>query len=256
MRGEYKGFLLGRSQGCSDCALLTQLAALVGHNEDGSPAFADNLYVLHVEVVGKPRFTALSYPGFLCGNAFGFNAEGVCISVDDVRPREVRVGVGRHFVARSLLEARSLDDAVARATLPDRASGFSYTLGSLQQRRIVHLEVAPKVYHLKEVQGGYFHANHYTQLTELEQSISPSSHARVRRAQEIFLERPPQNADGLLALLGDQKDQEYPIYRAASHPDDEQTLCTALFDLDAQKLRIYTAHPIQAPEACIELAIA
>jgi predicted choloylglycine hydrolase len=256
MRGEYKGYLGGRTQGCSDCALLTERVALIGHNEDGSPAFADNLYVLHAEVEGKQKFTALSYPGFLCGNAFGFNADGVCISVDDVRPQEIRVGVGRHFVARSLLEAHSLNEAIERATPPGRASGFSYTLGALQERRIVHVEVAPEVHHLHPIQDAFFHANHYLHLTNLAQSVSPSSRARVKRAQEIFQERPPQDAAGLLALLGDQKDEKYPIYRTATDPDADQTFCTALFDLDARTLRIYTAHPAQTPEAFSEFTIA
>jgi predicted choloylglycine hydrolase len=255
MRGEYRGYLHGRSRGCSDCALLTDRVALMGHNEDGSPAFAGNLYILHAQVDGKPGFTALSYPGFLCGNAFGFNAEGVCISIDDVQPQEIMVGAGRHFVARSLLEARSLGDAIKRATLPGRASGFGYTIGSIQERRIVYVEVAPKVHHIQEVQGAHYHANHYLLLTGLEQFISPSSRARTQRAQEIFLERPPRDAEGLLRLLGDEADETYPIYRTATPPDDEKTLCTALFDLDAGRLRIFTAHPTRAPNASIEVAM-
>ncbi len=261
LRGEYRTFLRSaEAQECSDCALVTDGAALIGHNEDGSPTFLGSMYVVHARVEGKPAFTALSYPGFLCGNAFGFNAEGLCFSVDHVQPRDAGVGVGRHFIARSLLEARSLDDAIGRATVPGRASGFSYTIGSIPERRIVLVEVAPENHCVREIHGAYFHANHYRELAEVDQIISPSSRARVERARVMLQEHglarlPGQDAAEVLAILGDQTDEQYPIYRTTTAPDQSATLCTALFDLDARQLRIYTDHPVQAPGEVVVLAM-
>ena len=256
LRGEYRTFLQSAEvRGCSDCALVTDDVALIGHNEDGSPAFRGNMYVVHARVEGKPAFTALSYPGFLCGNAFGFNAEGVCFSVDHVQPRHVRVGVGRHFIARSLLEARSLDDAIERVTAPGRASGFSYTIGSVPERRVVLVEVAPANHHVREIRGAYFHANHYRELANVDQIIHPSSRARVERARAMMQKSPPKNAADVLTILGDQTNGQYPIYRTATTPDQSATLCTALFDLDARQLRIYTGHPTQAPGEFVTLAM-
>ena len=223
--------------------------------EDGAPEFRGNMYVVHAKVVGKPAFTALSYPGFLCGNAFGFNAEGVCFSIDYVRPRDARLGVGRHFIARSLLEARSLDDAIERVTVPGRALGFSYTIGSARERRVVHVEVAPGTYHVHEIRGGYFHANHYQELIDVDQVIEPSSRARVTRADVLLQDSPPLDDVGVLAVLGDQANERYPIYRTATPPDEDATLNTALFDLDSRSLRIYTDHPVLAPKKFIEFAI-
>ena len=256
LRGEYRTFLQGAEvQGCSDCTLVTEGAALIGHNEDGSPAFRGNMYVVHGNVEGKPAFTALSYPGFICGNAFGFNAEGICFSVDHVQPRHGGVGAARHFIARSLLEARSLDDAIERATVPGRASGFSYTIGSISERRIVIVEVSPKHHHVREIRSPYFHANHYRGLADVDQIISPSSRARVDRAAAMMQRHPPRNAAEILAILGDQTDEQYPIYRTATPPDQSASLCTALFDLDARQLRIYTGHPAQAATDFVALAM-
>lgn len=256
LRGDYRGYLREEESGsCSDCAVVTDKAALIGHNEDGSPAFRGNMYLVHAKIEGKPAFGALTYPGFLCGNAFGFNAEGVCFSIDNVRPRDIRVGVGRHFIARSLLDAQSLDDATQRATVPQRAAGFSYTIGSVGERRVVIVEVAPASHHVREVRGAYFHANHYLELPEVDQHIDASSQARVERAGAILEERSAQNAGDVLTILADQADEQFPIRRSATPPDASTTLCTALFDLDARELRIYTDHPIQAPAAAIRLAI-
>ena len=256
MRGEYREYLHELyARGCSDCAVVTDDVALIGHNEDGAPEFRGNMYLVHARVEGKPAFTALSYPGFLCGNAFGFNAEGVCFSIDNVRPRDVRLGVGRHFIARSLLEARSLDDAIERVTVPGRALGFSYTIGSVRERRVVHVEVAPETYHVHEIRGCYFHANHYQELTDVDQVIGPSSRARVERANVLLQNSPPLDDAGVLAVLGDQANERYPIYRTATPPDENVTLCTTLFDLDGRRLRIYTGHPALAPEKFIEFAM-
>ena len=253
LRGEYRTFLQGAEvRGCSDYALVTDDVALIGHNEDGSPTFRGNMYIVHARVEGKPAFTALSYPGFLCGNALGFNAEGICFSVDHVQPRNGGVGVARHFIARSLLEARSLDDAIERVTVPGRASGFSYTIGSIPERRIVIVEVAPEEHHVREVRGANFHANHYRELA-VDQIIHPSSRARVERARAMMRNNPPQDAAETLTILGDQTDEQYPIYRTATAPDQSATLCTALFDLDARQLRIYTDHPTQAPREFVAL---
>lgn len=255
MRGEYAGHLREVARGCSDCAVVNGQMAAFGHNEDGSPVFREGLYVVHAQIDGKPGFTALSYPGFLCGNAFGFNANGICFSVDYVRPRRVGLGLGRHFLARSLLEAISVDDAIKRVTVPERASGFSYTIGSVPERRIVHVEVAPKAHYVREIQGAYFHANHYRELDNVEQIIEPSSRARVERADVILEENSVLETTGILSVLGDRMDVVYPIYRTAKPPDTDATFCTAMFDLDARQLRIYTGHPTQAPGEFIELEI-
>jgi hypothetical protein len=255
MRGEYTGYLRSQAHGCADCAVVTDEAALFGHNEDASPAFRGNLYIVHAQIVGVPAFTALSYPGFLCGNAFGFNAEGICFSVDDVQPQKMRVGIGRHFIARSLLESRSLDDAIERVTVAGRASGFSYTIGSIPERRIVHVEVAPEVHRLRQIRRPYFHANHYLELDSVDQVIHPSSRARVERADALLRRVASPDAGDILSILGDRADEQYPIYRTATPPDRLMTLCTALFDLDARRLQIHTDHPTQNPDAVIEFAL-
>ena len=71
-------------------------------------------------------------------------------------------------------------------------------------------------------------------------------------AEAILQENAPVDAAGVLAILGDQADEQYPIHRTATPPDRLATLCTALFDLDARRLRIYTAHPTQDPSQFVE----
>jgi hypothetical protein len=169
------------------------------------------------------------------------------------------VGLGRHFIARSLLDARSLDDAIKRATVPGRAAGFTYNVGSLSERRVVSVEVSPDRHHVHEVQGCYVHTNHYLKLRGVDQEVGSSSQARLARARALCQATLPAPTDGaqgadatrVLRLLGDRIDRDYPIYRDATPPDRSATLCSALFDLEARQLRIYAGHPEREPGRCV-----
>ncbi len=265
LRGEFAGLIaleqqtIGAAdtggQGCTDCLVLTPDAALIGHNEDGSPAGYGNMFVVRVAVDDCPTFKALCYPGFLPGNAFGFNEFGILHSVNHVAPRQVKAGLGRHFIARSLFEARSLEEAVRRVSIPDRAAGFNYNIGSLPERRVVSVEVSPEHHHVYEVQGYYLHTNHYLELMDLAQEITPSSRRRLARARSLCRNTPPDDATRVLALLGDQTDRDHPIHCDATPPDINATLCSALFDLDNRQLRIYWDNPAREPEKYLQFTL-
>jgi len=265
LRGEFSGLVppghpaedasLAGGRGCTDCLVFSADAALIGHNEDGSPASMGRMFVVKVKVDGQPACSALCYPGFLPGNALGFNAAGVVHTVNNLAPRPVELGLSRHFLARSLLDARSLDEAVRNVTVPGRASGFNYNIGSLTERRVVSVEVAPQRHHVREVQGYYVHTNHYVELSEQKQEISTSSRIRLDRARALCREQPPVKASQVLALLANQTDRDYPVYRDARLPDTDATLCSALFDLDKRELRIYWDDPVKKPENFVELKL-
>ncbi len=242
MRGEYRDYLREHKLfGCSDCAVLSANNALIGHNEDGDIALAGTAYIVQAHIPERPVFTAFSYPGFLCGNAFGCNSAGICFSVDNVRPRHIEIGVGRHFIARSLLAATSLADAIARATVLGRAGGFSYTIGSADERRIVVVETAPgNRHHVHEVEGIYYHANHYLNVAmdESEQFVDTSSQTRVQRAAVLMQGKSDLNKAEVFAILSDCEHETFPICRTAMGEDSLATICTAVFDLDQRQLQI------------------
>lgn len=244
MRGEYWGYLREqRHTGCSTCSLCNDQVAVFGHNEDGLPLYDGATYLLELRVTGKPRMAAFCYPGFLPGNAFGFNSEGICFSVNNIRPHGLVEGLGRHFIARSLLEARDLEDALERVAPARRASGFNYTIASIRERRIFNVEVTPLKASVTEIKGPFFHANHVMILTGVAQSISASSRSRQRRADDLIGQGLVNSAEEVLRLLGDRHHPTYPLQRNGAAPDQLATLVTALFDLDAKQLRLYDLRP-------------
>lgn len=256
MRGEYRGYVdRPVKQGCSTLSLVDDGHAVFGHNEDGALFYKDKMYVVHVHVAGKPSFTAFSYPGFLCGNAFGFNSEGICFCNNDVVPDALEVGRGRHFLARSLFEAATLEQAVECTTPAGRAGGFNYTIGSVKERRIVNVEVSPLRHHVTEIRGADYRANHYLDIRPIEQTVGASSRFRVRQAARLMETEKPEAAAGILRILGDRSDSDYPIFRSGKPPDDIATLATCLFDLDAGLLTIYTAHPVDDEKRRLEFSM-
>ena len=240
LRGEYRSYVKATSNsGCSTCSVLTPDNAVFGHNEDGSPIYNDQMYLVRVEITGKPAFTALCYPGFLPGNSCGFNQEGVCFSVNSLQPKRVAIGAGRHFIARSLFEAKNLDEAIQRVTIAGRASGFNYTIGSMKERRMVDVEVSPTNHHVFEIKGYFFHANHYIKLSGVDESATPSSQARQSRGEALLRGGVAQDKTGILNVLRDYKVRDYPILRDGEPPDTGMTLITAFFDLDSKRLTLY-----------------
>ena len=243
LRGEYRGYAAPGANAqigeCSTCSLLNSGHAVVGHNEDGAVYYHNRSYLIHVEPGGAAAaFLALCYPGFLPSNAFGANRHGLCYAINNVRPTRIQAGLGRHFLARSLLQARSLEDAVARLSVGPRAAGFNFTLASLCEPEILNVEVSPADIHIHTIQGRYFHANHYRHL-QLEQQCEPSSLARQRRGDALLSRGLPEDSDGVLGVLRDQADPQLPIWRQGRGSDPGVTLLSAVFDLRAASLTVY-----------------
>lgn len=259
MRGEYRIYARkAKDIECSTCSLLTAKSAVFAHNEDGSPIYHGQMYLVRIEVQGSHPFAALCYPGFLPGNAFGFNSEGICFSANSIIPKGTATGLGRQFIARSLFEARSLKHALKLATIPGRASGFNYTIGSLKERRIINLEVSPHTHSVLEIRGCFFHANHYIRLAKVDQLITHSSQSRQKRGEMLLAKGLAEDKEGVLKVLRDHKVRDYPILRNGRQPDSGVTLVTALFDLDSRKLAIYLGglkKPNQTYKPLIEIPI-
>jgi hypothetical protein len=111
------------SKSCSDYSLMTETGdQLVAHNEDGGGDDVGFVYVLTVAVGSNPPFTAYTYAGELPTAAFGWNTF-FGFTLNSLHPSTVLSGkggrgtVGRNFVSRSVLDARSLEEAVQRGTV-------------------------------------------------------------------------------------------------------------------------------------------
>ncbi|CAI5504004.1 unnamed protein product [Closterium sp. Naga37s-1] len=269
------------SDDCSDVLLLTDDVAAVGHNEDADYSIVDNTFLVHVHADSGVAFTAYTYAGELPSVAFGFNNARMGISMDAVPPAPsevVKGGIGRNFVARSLMESRSIEDAVQRVTGPAVAVGHHYVVMDFAHRRIASVETAsngrhsilelgpnPKLGSQADPNGAaasdhaasnsaasadgdtaaaegteyIFHANAYTRL-RLQEKMGPSAHRREATARLLGA---PTTTHDMLKILSNSDDKEYPIFNEGNPFEIGgpviHTLHSTLFNLDAGKLSIF-----------------
>ena len=91
-----------------------------GHNEDGELSAKDGNFILTARIAGathSTHYTAFAYVGRLAGWAWGWNAHGVVVSINALSAAPpVSGGVGVNFVARRVLDAHNVSEAVAFAS--------------------------------------------------------------------------------------------------------------------------------------------
>ncbi|HEX7936415.1 MAG TPA: C45 family peptidase [Paraburkholderia sp.] len=221
--------------GCTTLAAIEGGTRFIAHNEDGDPFLRGRCALVDVRPAGKPGFVSFYYPGSLPGHTFAANRAGLVQAINNLRIREPSAGVPRMILARAVLDATSLDEALHILQRASAASGFHHTLGCVQDARLVSVEASARRCSVQSVLTRGGHANHMVHAgCEAEaQIITDSSRDRQLRVDALLpAAGAALNADALLGILQDRAPSGLPIYRDdPADPDDENTLATALFEI-------------------------
>ncbi len=221
--------------GCTTLAVRTSAASgLIAHNEDGDPHLRGRCSVVDVAPEGKPGFVSFYYPGSLPGHTFAASRAGVAQAINNVRIREPRAGVPRMILARAVLDAATLDDALALLRDTPRASGFHHTVGGIDAAgavRVYSVEATAQRTSVVEVDAPGGHANHliHAGCENEAQIVTDSSRDRQARLAQLLpaLGAQPDDA-AFVRTLQDRGGAGLPIFRDDPRdPDDENTLATA-----------------------------
>jgi hypothetical protein len=228
---------------------------LLAHNEDGDATFSGHMFLLHARPEGKPAFLAVCYPGVLPGNAPWINERGVLMTTNYIHSAETRPGVGRYFLDRLAMQARSLDEALAICTHRERAYAFHHVIGSAREGRAVALEVTPRSFARRELSAEiYLHTNHLVLEPLARGAADPEDVRRSSHTRLEVLARWRAGTSGrvreedLLRALGSHEGRPYSPCR---HPEGSvrgATLATALFNIptrgaNATRVRIWCDQP-------------
>jgi len=242
---------------CSDYMLHNDEWTVVGHNEDGAIEDVGHMVLVTV-TVGEgailASFTTVVYLGELPTGAFGFNSHGIALSLNYVAPATSYVvlgGLGRNFVARDVLQAKSIEEAIARFTQDGQCAGHNAQLMDMVSHRIFNVETATHGAHsileINHSVSPYFHANMYLRLypINITQPVDPSTVGRTDRVHQL---PPPTRPIDILDILGDQEDRLYPLFHdTLSHLNGDLsqgwTLASAMFDVRNATLTIYHLNP-------------
>ena len=215
---------------------------IVAHNEDGDPGLRGHCAIVHAAPIGGIAFTAFAYPGSLPGHAFAANDAGLVQTVNNIRALEIGDGLPRMVLTRALLDCRTLDEAVTLLRGTPRAGAFHLTLAKTGDRRLLGVEFTGRACSVREITAPGAHANHlvHPATAATLQIVTVSSADRQRRADALLAA----GAGDPLAILRDTAGPGLPIRRDDPRdPDDENTLATAVFTLEGERLdwRVYDA---------------
>ncbi len=241
--------------GCSTVVFARDGQVIHLHNEDGHEVYTDLMFMIKAVPDDGIPYTCLSYPGILPGNAPAVNARGLVQTTNYIACKEVRLGVGRYFLDRMILEASSIDEALAWSTHPDRAFGYHHVFTSFPEKRSVAVEVSPGKKEVKEINGLYYHTNHlvFDDMRDEDQDekyVSSSSTSRweviSRWAKEL------KSADSL--TLDDLKvplsSHDGKPYSPCRHPAGDVkgfTLAQAVFEVPKETFTIIKGQPCKGP---------
>ncbi|NHK31051.1 MAG: hypothetical protein FK730_06840 [Asgard group archaeon] len=147
---------------CSTGILKLSDKIFLAHNEDFDPIMEENRYFLFVEQEDKIDFFAHCYPGVIPGMSFGFNISGLLLTCNFLPDPTKSLGISRILFGRAILEQASIQDAIKIIdSYAPRTGGASYTLYSLNEKRVVNVETTGTDSTHIEITDRFFRANHY-----------------------------------------------------------------------------------------------
>lgn len=210
---------------------------VVAHNEDGDPAHRGHCALAHVRPDGGAAFTSLVYPSTIPGHAFAATETGLVVTVNHIRSFKVGVGFPRILLARALLDCTTLDEAVRLLETLPRAGAYHVTLARRGDSRIFGVEFSHSTCSVRKIPNPQCHTNHliHRGLADEPHEVSPSSRARLQRAEEIIASNGDVQRLDPLSVLWDKSNALLPIYRE-SPGDHAHTVATAIFHVGEKSL--------------------
>jgi isopenicillin-N N-acyltransferase-like protein len=237
------------TRGCTDFAARGQATAdgatLVAHNNDLTPEAEENLVVIKVRAGDEPEFLAVSIGGL--GFSAGFNAAGISMTGNAVSCSDIRPGVPRILIARAILAAGRLGEAMDACLLPRRASNYNNiiadTSGEVYSMEGSATDCEP-IYIDENIMA---HANHYVSQPmrrfEANRNYIGGSILRHNRALRLLRENYGRLTPQVLRkLLADHAN--YPA-AICKHEGATHTVFSIIIKLDELKAWIGKGFPCQ-----------
>lgn len=184
-----RGFGHGR---CSDLVAVPPATAdghiWVAHNNDLSPSSEAAAIAVEWRVPGEPVVFSLGIGPWI---SVGWNSAGLSLTGNELSPNDDRIGVPRLLMVREQLTARTLNEAVAMALRPDRASSYN-TVFAHRSGGVANVEGSATDAEVTRpsAAGTLAHTNHYACDRMLAYEADPAyarlSGVRLARALELL----------------------------------------------------------------------
>lgn len=209
---------------------------IVGHNEDWDLENIEDLYILKAKI-GDTSFIGINYINELPGTSASMNNWGLVQGINEVHQKET-LGIPKNFLARAVLQCKTLEEAEALIREAKQDTGFNHVL--IQGDRVKNIEIAGGVTNTFDIKGkSYVHTNHFlSELKNYETYHTKSSEHRYSKATSLAKEN--MTEDEVIKLLSDHTDEKYPICR------HDSTLATLIFEPAKGQVKIGYGAPCMA----------
>lgn len=237
------------------CTSITMLGAhmrdgrpRIGHNEDW--VWFDTEFVLAVRArpANAPAFLSITYGGLLPN--YGVNEHGFAQVCDSQVATDERVGVPRLFVARAVLQSKSVDAAMRTIGSFKRSGGYNHVLMDARGHAVNFETTATKAVALP-VNGFSVHTNFYRdpKLEKIQLHTTTFSRYRYYRAKELLSLLAKKGTgltnNDLFRVLADH--QNYPEslcrHRSTLPEDNDQTIASYIIDVARKTIVIKPGNP-------------
>jgi predicted choloylglycine hydrolase len=237
--------------GCSTLFFAGDNRSWLCHNEDGSVAYHDLMFMVRVQPPSGIGFVSMVYPGTLTGNGPSMNSRGVVQTTNYIGSTRSEIGVPRYVLGRAILEASDLREAEQIATFSPRAYPYHHNLACVCQHRYLSVETTPDTAQSESPIGLYVHTNHLlheqtgSYQHEDQAYRGSSSLSRYRVLGELVQSQnlADLTPDTMLRMLSCHDGAPYSPCR---HPQGEikgQTLGTVYVDLHRGELCLFRGQP-------------
>lgn len=240
----------GPTNGCSNVSIMSN-GRVLGHNEDWVADDAGRNVLIRMQMEDGTTILTISGAGYLPST--GVNSNGVAIAANTLYSTDNREGIPNIFVCRSMLESRSIEDAIERAAQGDRARGSNFHVATTDGD-IIDIETTATSVAWRRPQTWYAHTNHYLEPALLPLAASSSEGSRVRHGRACALAEEGQSAghSALSIVLDILRDHDTAPYSICAHPadaapteDQVATCASQVWDLEAGVAHICAGSPCE-----------
>jgi isopenicillin-N N-acyltransferase-like protein len=225
---------------CTNVAIQTKNGAVLGHNEDWSPAYKNNgLYVVKGKIKNR-KFLALSYIGSLAGTSSGMN-ESFCYTANSLDCRRFRYGVPVKFQLRAFLDAQSEKD-VEKVDRKD-SSIASNNIYVWKNSKI--LDIEDYFGHEEKFHADKFliHTNHpVLKKDRTKANTKAESIRRYNQAKEILMKKKKYDKKTLKEILSEHK-TGICAHLNKLHCDYGITIASVIMDPKNKTMEVAWANP-------------
>lgn len=236
-------------KGCTDIVILPPRnnRTLVLHTNDLSLSIAKYIVSVEWNIHGLPVQYAVGVGGYSI--SAGVNNTGLVLSGNELVPNDVRVGVPRSIIAREIICAKNLEEAVDMANNPDRASSYN-NIVTVKGKSVSIEGSATASQILESINGVLCHSNHYIGSQMISFEGEPNYQSSILRLKSaIALTRKlqyPLNLTDIEKSLSDHTlTQPASNDSICRHGPVSSTLFSLAVDLDGGIVDVCVGNPCQ-----------